>query len=793
MALSIVGKRAIRLEAPEKVTGSAAFVADLKLPGLLVGKVLRSPHPHARILNIDTSRARALAGVKTVVTFTDTPGIKYNAAAHPAPGSVLLRDQYLLADTARYVGDPVAAVAAVDEDTAAEALDLIRVDYQPLPFVLEAEAAMAPGAPLLHDSGRNIVGRVEFTLGDVEDGFREADHIFEHRYRTSKVFPCSVEPPGVTMARADWSGRLTVWSSTQMPHQIRRIVAGALGVPQGKVRVIKPYVGGGFGSRLGAVNEPLCALLAMRTQKPVRLAYSIEETFLGTESRHPIDLTLRTGVKADGTLTARRLDAILNAGAYATHSVSFASPVGNWFRGMYKCPNYRYEGIAVYTNTSPSGAFRGYGNPQVNFAVESQMDEIAEHLGLDPLTLREKNHPCMGDIWERTKWPIESCGLEEALSLGAAEIGWREKRGKSRDGGKGRAGGGSSSGTGDASSTGNAVRGGDAFRHRGVGMAYMLHCSCGRPALHELSTAMVKMNEDGSANLLYAGADSGQGSLTVMAQIVAETVGIPLEQVQIDPVTDTDLTGFEVGSHASRQIYAGGNAVRRAALAARHEIVALAADIVGAAPGDLEIADGVIRSTSDEQKQVTVAEICREALFGSRRRQIIGMVSEEPEGNPPVYAAQFAEVEVDTRTGAVEVLKLVAAHDVGVAINPANVEGQIEGALQQGLGYALTEEVVHQPATGRPGASNLGEYKVLTAKDMPEIKVIIVEAASRTGPYGAKGVGESGLVPTAAAIGNAIYDAVGVHLDSLPFTPSRVLAALKGEAGAKGAVITVKK
>lgn len=763
MSYAVIGQRVPRVDAREKVSGRAVYTGDITMPHMLVGKVLRSPYAHANIVRLDTSKARALPGVKAVLTYEDTPKIPWNSAGFPpSPGAILMEDQFILTDKVRYVGDGIAAIAAVDEETANRALELIEVDYEILPALMDVEQAMAEGAPLIHASEKNIMAHMPVVIGNVEEGFAEADYVFEERYYVPKVYQVSMEPCGVSLAAPDMDNRVTIWTSTQMPHLVRGITAHALGLNIGQVRIIKPAVGGAFGSRLGVVNEPIAALLALKTGRPVMLKYSREESFLATESRHPITMILKTGVKNDGTFTARQMTAYIDGGAYVTHTPSFAGPVAGWFLAMYKSPNIKVDNFSVYTNSTQCGAFRGYGNPQVVFAVESQIDDIAAKLGMDPLEIRLKNHPCAGEVWTWSNWIIESCGLEEAIAKGAKAINWAEKRKNE----------GYRSGA-DAQGTGNP-----AAKKRGVGMGYMMHVSGARPMLHETSAAVLKINEDGSANLIYSNSDCGQGSGTALTQIAAEELGIPYENVLITKAADTDVAGFDIGSHASRQAYSGGNVVKKAALAAKQKMLAMAAEILQVPATELVVRDGHI-FTQNSDKSISVAEVSHQAHFGAHGHQIIGVASEEPAGNPPVYAAQFAEVEVDTETGVIEVLKVVAAHDVGTAINPAVVEGQIEGAVQQGIGYALIEEYRYNSQTGQPLNPNFSDYKILTSVDMPQVETILVEASCETGPFGAKSVGESGLVATAAAIANAVYDAIGIRFKELPITPEKVLAALQ--------------
>ncbi|GAB6171151.1 xanthine dehydrogenase molybdenum-binding subunit XdhA [Paradesulfitobacterium aromaticivorans] len=782
MGYAVVGQRVPRVDAREKVSGRALYTGDMTLPHMLVGKVLRSPYAHAQIVRIDTTKARSLPGVKAVLTFEDVPKIPWNSAGFPpSPGAILMEDQYILTDKVRYVGDGLAAVAAVDEETADRALELIEVEYEVLPALMDVEAAMAEDAPLIHAAPKNVMAHMPIVIGDVDQGFADADMVFEDTYYVPKVYQVSMEPCGVAMAAPDMDGRVTIWTSTQMPHLVRGITAHALGLSTSQVRIIKPPVGGAFGSRLGVVNEPIAALLAIKARKPVMLKYSREESFLATESRHPITMILKTGIKKDGTFTARQMTAYLDGGAYATHTPSFAGPVAGWFLAMYKSPNIKVDNYSVYTNSTQCGAFRGYGNPQVVFAVESQVDDIAAALGLNPLEIRLKNHPCAGEVWNWSSWVIESCGLEEGIKRGSEAIGWEKKRNKRErvlTGAQANAGSFLEK-EGEENVRGNDGSTASSTKKRGVGMAYMMHVSGARPMLHETSAAVVKINEDGKANLIYSNSDCGQGSGTALTQVAAEELGLNYEDVFITKTADTDVAGFDIGSHASRQAYSGGNAVKKAAAAAKEKLLAMASEILEVPAADLEVAEGMIRVRQEPEREISVAEVSHKAHFGSHGHQIIGAVSEESPGNPPVYAAQFVEVEVDTETGVIKVLKVVAAHDVGTAINPAVVEGQIEGAIQQGIGYALTEEYRYHPGTGKPLNPNFTDYKILTAVDMPEVETILIEASSESGPFGAKSVGESGLVATAAAIANAVYDAVGIRIKELPLTPEKVLAALE--------------
>lgn len=752
MDFAVIGKSVNKIDGIPKAKGTAKYIADMKFPNMLHGKILRSPYAHAKVVSIDVSKAVALPGVRAVLTPQDCPQDKFNMAGFP-PGEAfpLPQDQLILTDHPLFVGDPICAVAAESEEIAEAALKLIETKYEVLPAVIDAEEAMKETAPQFKEGG-NVISTFPLAWGDVDKGFAEADVVIENRYTTQKVYQCTIEPTSGVIAMFDEIGKLILYTPSQMPHLARRINAQAMGMRPGDVRVVKPYVGGGFGSRLGAVaGEPIAALLAKATGCPVKIIYTREESLSCSEQRHPVTFYIKTGMKADGTLVAQQIKAIINTGAYATHGPSIGILAGLWGLTMYKCPNIQYEGLTVCTNTMYNGAYRGYGNPQSVWAVEQQMDLCAEKLGLDALEVRMKNRLDEGDVWPWTGYPIESSGLVEALEKGAELISWSDKRGKGQK---------------------------DGVKKRGVGMAMMMHVSGAKPVLHELSSAFVKLNEDGTANLIVGSADIGQGCTTALMQICAEELGINYEDVLVTDMVDTDVTMFDIGSHASRQMYSAGHAVKQAAAMAREKLFEVAAVKLGVHPDQLVARNGKIMSKLDEQIFITHADASLEAHFRHDGKQVWGACSENPPGNPPVYGVHFAEVEVDTETGEVKVVNFVAAHDTGTIINPKQVQGQIDGAIHHGLGYALTEEVQICPETGRVLNPDLSNYKILTALDMPAFHTITVEAAAKSSSHGQKSVGESGLVPTAAAIANAVYDAVGIRIKDLPITPEKVLRAL---------------
>jgi len=755
---AIVGQRIPRPDTPAKTMGMAEYAADIKLPGLLVGRILRSPYPHANIKSIDTSKAKQLPGVAAVITFADVPQTLFNrssmAEAFPPPilaGEV--QDEYVLSDKARFVGDWIAAAAATDIYTAEKALDLIDVEYEVLPAVFDPVAAMQPGAPVIHaGKERNIAATMEypFNCGDVEKGFKEADYIVEGFFSTSSQKMCQLEPDA---AVACWypGGRVTVWSPNENPHLAKRVFAKVLNIPDGLVRWITPAVGGGFGGRLSFGVEFICAALAKATGKPVRVECTREEDFIGHDSRTAEYQTMKMGVKKDGVITAIEHRIISDSGAYYSHSGSTTGVNLIHTLGLLRCANIYGIAQIVYTNTPVGGGFRGYGNPEGAFAIQQLIDEAAEKIGMDPLEFRLKNAREAGEPSCWAPIALESCNLEQCIRLGAERIGWREKRGLKKKG---------------------QVR-------RGLGMSIMTHASGAGGFLLEHSNAIIKLNEDGSANLIVSPCEMGQGILGALSQIAAEALGLRYEDIHV--VTgDTDVTLFDIGSHASRSVYVIGNAVVEAARDVKRQVLERAAKKLAVSVNELDIQAARVFVKADAEKWVSVSEIAREAIynFTLTGAHISAIGSFQSDNWCPNFQAAFAEVEVNMETGEVKVIKFVVAHDIGRAINPLNVEGQIEGGVVQGIGFALYEDFVVDKNTGNTITDSFANYKIPSILDIPEIEVILVEEPVPSGPFGAKGVGESGLVNIAPAIANAIYDAVGVRICSLPMTPEKILMAL---------------
>jgi len=745
-AFAVVGKRMPYIDGVERATGKGKYATDIVLPGMLYGKILRSPHPHAKITRIDTSKAEALPGVVAVLTFKDVPPYQFTL------------DWRILTDEPRYVGDEIAAVAAVDESTAEEALALIDVEFQVLPFVVDPEEAMKPGAPQLHEGG-NIGGKpYVLTRGDIDKGFTEADLVIEGTYRTSYVEHVCLEPHA---AVARWEGdTLALWTPTQYTFGVRDGVASALSIPRSKVHVICDFMGAGYGDRSSAYPyHAIAALLARKSGRPVKIELTRDEVFISTTHRYPSIQSFKVGVKRDGTLTAIYSKATAALGAYgiAVFFYSFASDILSPTQLLYRCPNVKLEGYDVYTNTPISGFQRSVGEPQGNFALEVHMDRVAEALGMDPLEFRLKNVVRPEDKDQDSGLPVSSNGLIECLEKGAAAIGWREKWKKPT---------GSPSG-----------------KVRGVGMAAL---ACNKGGAFPPHSAVVKVNTDGSVEVVAGIADIGGGQRGQMAMIAAEELGARLEDVSVT-YPDTAFTSDSGGTYGSRATKSIGLPVQAAAADARRQLFEAAVKprvtfagpqppLLEAKVEDLVASDGKIFAKDKPDKTITIAEAAEAVGVPVIGRASLPM----PLGFAQVtYGAGFAEVEVDTETGAVKVLRLVQAHDVGRAINPLAVENQIEGGAIQGMGFALMENLVLDKATGISVSPNLSDYKIPTHLDAPEIEAIIVEPGDTVGPFGAKGVGEPPIDLPAPAIANAIHNATRAWLTELPMTPARVREALK--------------
>ncbi|MBS0593306.1 MAG: xanthine dehydrogenase family protein molybdopterin-binding subunit [Proteobacteria bacterium] len=756
---AVIGHNVKRSDVPAKVTGEAKYVADIHLPGLLYARSKRSEVAHALIRRIDTSRALALPGVKAVLTHENVPRILHAGSPHPRSASVT-PDQYILDDRVRYWGETVAVVAATSEEIAEQAVELIEVEYDELPAMFTVEDAMRPDAPQIHDRGfgsNQVLPPVRVRRGDVERGFAEADLIVEGEFEGGRPTPAYMEP-NVCLCRWDASGNLTVWISTQTAFMVRGIMAEVLGLPLHKVRVLCDHMGGGFGAKQDLFqSEFLCALLAKQTRRPVRLEYSREETFLGGRSRHPAKIRLKQGFKRDGTITARQARIVFNSGAYGSHGPGVTNVGTNGLTSLYRCDNVDLEGRCIYTNSPIAGAYRGFGVLQVTYALDIQMDEAAEKLGIDPAELKLKNAVRDGDF-APSGHPVTGNGLPDCIRRGMQEVGWAELRRRPRDAG---------------------------VRQRGWGMGCEMHGSGAQPAIKEQGNAIVKLNEDGGVVLYTGTANLGTGAHTALAQIVAEAIGVDFESVAVVH-GDTDVVPWDIGAFASHTTYLGGKAAQMAALEVRRQLLDHAADRLEAAAGDLEIVRGVIRVRGTD-RQLSVRDAVAPRL-GLPSLQFVGSATNTPHKSYS-FAAHFVEVEVDTETGAISVLQVVPVHELGKVINPVAAAGQIEGGIQQGIGHTLYEDYQIDLATGRSLNANFVDYKMPLSMDMPPIRTVMLETAPDPGgPFGAKGVGEDPIVAIGPAIANAVYDAIGVRFHHYPIKPEQVLKALREKAAAERGV-----
>jgi xanthine dehydrogenase molybdenum-binding subunit len=753
--LAVIGASLPRPDMPGKVTGHARYAGDLSLPGMLHAKTKRSTIAHARIKRIDAAKALALPGVRAVLTHENVPRVLHYGSPHPRSASVT-RDQYILDSKVRYWGESVAVVAADSEEIAEEALGLIEVEYDELPAAFTVEQALAPDAPLIHDghAGNLVVDPVLIERGDVERGFAAADLILEGTYAMGRPTPAYMEP-NVCLCHWDADGKLTVWISTQTPFMVRGILAEVLGVPYHKVRVLVDHMGGGFGAKQDLFQtEFLCALLAKQTRRPVRMEFTRKETFLGGRSRHPGTVWLKQGFRKDGSISARQARVTFNSGAYGSHGPGVTAVGTAALTSLFRCENVHLEGRCVYTNTPIAGAFRGYGVVQTYYALDIQMDEAAERLGIDPAELKLRNAVREGDL-SPSGHPIVGHGLEDCVRRGISETGWPAVR-----------------------RHGRAERG--AVR-RGWGMGCEMHGSSAYPGIKEQGNATVRMNEDGTVQLFTGATGLGTGAHTALAQVVAEELGVRFEDVSVVH-GDTDVVPWDIGAFASHTTYMGGRAAQLAAAEVKRELLERAADELEAAAEDLEVRQGVI-TVRGSDRRTTV----RDAISpkkGVPSAHIVASATYRPRKSYS-FAAHFVEVQVDTETGQIDVLQVVPVHEIGRVIHPVAAAGQIEGGIQQGIGHTLTEDYVVDLTNGRSLNAGFVDYKMPLSMDMPPIKTIMLETAPDPGgPYGAKGVGEDPIIAIGPAIANAVYDAIGVRFRHYPITPEQVLQALK-EGGAR--------
>ncbi|HVN15469.1 MAG TPA: molybdopterin cofactor-binding domain-containing protein, partial [Anaerolineales bacterium] len=733
-----VGKPEKKVDAVKLVQGKPAYTADFEKRGMLYAKVLHSPHAHALIKKIDVSKARELEGVAAVLTYHDIPRVVYSTAGQsdPIPGPL---DTFSLDHKVRFVGDRVAFVAAETPEIAEKAISLIEVEYEVLEPILDSRQAMR--SPIrIHDEPeyvnfadshpeKNLAAEIRIDIGDVEKGFKEADEIFEAEYEVPKVQQAHIEPH-VCVTYWDEDDRLVIRTSTQVPFHARRMLAPVLGLPIKRIRVIKPRIGGGFGGKQEVLMEDVAAHLTIATKRPVIYEYTREEEFIAARSRHPMRVRMKTGVKRDGTITANEMYALSDTGAYGCHALTVTGNTGHKSMALYvgdgeyrKSPNIRFYADVVYTNTPPAGAFRGYGVPQGYWPVERHMEKIARAMGFDPIAFRLKNtihpgeyHP-FSTAWNEGREPrpeiIHTVGLEQCVAQGKAAIGWDDKYANT-----------------DWHKLQNAKR-------KGIGVAMVMQGTA-IPYL-DMGGASIKMNDDGSFNLLVGATDLGTGSDTVLAQMAAEVLGVPLEDI-ICYSSDTDFTPFDKGAYASSTTYISGAAAVKAAEMAAERIRIRAAKMLEVAdPKSIRLANKT--AIAPNGKSVSLEEIALDTLHRNDQEQIMGIGSYVSPSSPPPFAAQFAEVTVDTETGQVTVDRLVMAVDSGVIVNPLTASGQIEGGMTQALGYAVCEEMRYDDK-GNAIERDLDRYHIFRADEMPELETIFVETFEPSHPFGVKAVAE---------------------------------------------------
>jgi xanthine dehydrogenase molybdenum-binding subunit len=736
--------------------GEALYVHDIELPGMLVGKVLRSDRVHARILTIDTSAAEALPGVHAVLTAADTPGVPLGHGKDNPP---------LKGDKVRCIRDEVAAVAAETEEIAEEALGLIKIEYEDLPPVLTVQEALEEGAPAIHDQHPdNIPFTYEYDHGDLALGEKESDIIIEDVFKLHFVTHCCMGVSGA-VAQFDSDGNLTVYSQTQVPFLYKKEIAPVIGVPPEKIRVIQPVIGGGFGSKLDIYPfEPICILLARAAGRPVKLIFSRQEEFIASPTRQPVELTLRSGVKKDGTLTFRDVKTLHDNGGYTSWGATTPFVIMQTVSSLYRVSHCSYRTTVVYTNNPYSGSFRGFGNLQATFAVESHMDKLAESVSMDPLAFRLHNAQQPGETTPQGM-VFRSCGLSECLTTAAEKTGFVEKHRSYQRPQEGPV-------------------------KRGIGIGSLLHVGGGAKIYRSDGCGtMLKIDDYGHTTVLTGSSEIGQGSETVIAQFVAEELGLPISAVNVIN-NDSEITPWDVGVHASRTTFIAGNSALRAARKARHKLLSAAAEKLGVQEEELDLRESQVVRADTGEALMDLGKLIRSLHFAEKNEIVMTTEYYEPpsvmqdrdfKGDVSAsyaFGTQVVELEVDTETGVIRILKVTAAHDVGRVVNALGIEGQIEGGVVMGMGYAISELL--QVENGLVKNPSFRDYKLITAPEVPEIDMHFIETMDPEGPAGAKGVGEAPAICISAAIANALKNATGKRFYELPLTPERVLRVLKG-------------
>ena len=755
-----VGNNMVRVDAIEKVTGGAKYTADLEPKGLLVAKVVRSTIANGVVKSFDLEAALAVPGVVKIVTCFDVPDIQFPTPGHPWSVETAhqdIADRKLLNTRVRVYGDDIAAVIAEDEIAASRAARLVKVEYEEYEPMLTVEAAMAEGATVLHEEKPgNIIAHSSFVVGEgtYQEAVEGEDVVeIDHVYATQSVQHCHIETP-ISFAYME-KGRIVVTTSTQIPHIVRRVISQALGIPAGEIRVIKPYIGGGFGNKQDVLYEPLNAFLCTQVGgRGVRMEISREETLACTRVRHAIKLHVKAAVRKDGTLVARKLEAYSNQGGYASHAHAIVANTSNEFKQIYHDEKtLESDAYTVYTNIATGGAMRGYGIPQAAFAAECMADDLAVAVHMDPLEFRMKNCMPEGYVDPHTHVACNTYGLKECMEKGRSYIHWDEKRKEYEN------------------QTG-PVR-------KGIGMAIFCYKTGVYPISLETASCRMVLNQDGSMQLQMGATEIGQGADTVFTQMAAETTGITEDKVHILSTQDTDITPFDTGAYASRQTYVSGMAVKKAGLIFKDRILDYAAYMLDKEKDTMDIQNNVVVDKESREKLLDMAELATTAFYSlDRSIHITAEATSHCKDNTFATGACFAEVEVDMPLGKVKVTNIVNVHDSGTLINPKLAEAQVHGGMSMGLGYALSEELLFDKS-GRPLNDNLLDYKLPTSMDTPDLHVQFVELDDPTGPFGNKALGEPPAIPVAPAIRNAVLNATGVAVDSLPLDPQKLVAHFK--------------
>lgn len=755
--MTVIGDRCMRVDAIAKVTGRARYTDDYMMAGMCYAKYVRSPIAHGYADNIDCDEARSLPGVLAIFTWEDIPDITFATAGHAwmlDESKQDVADRQLLTRHVRHHGDAVAIVVARDELTAEKAAQRVHVDWRPLPVITTPEAALAPDAVNIHPGG-NLLKQSEMSTGDVQQTIDEADYQIQGRYQTPVIQHCHME--GVTcFAWMEENARITIVSSTQIPHIVRRVVAQSLGISWSMVRIIKPYVGGGFGNKQDVLEEPMAAFLTTKLGGiPIKVSLSREECFLASRTRHAFTLDGKLGLNRDGTLKGFSLDVLSNTGAYASHGHSIASAGGNKVAYLYPRSAYAYRAKTCYTNLPSAGAMRGYGAPQVVFAVEAMLDDAAAALGLDPVDVRLRNAACEGDTNPLTGKTIYSAGLPECLRKGRELFEWDKRREESLNQ-QGR------------------IR-------RGVGVACFSYTSNTWPVGVEISGARLLMNQDGCIHVQTGATELGQGADTVFSQMVAETVGVPINYIHVISTQDTDVTPFDPGAFASRQSYVAAPALRKAAQMLKEKIIDYAAVMLHQSAMNLTLSNGnIILIDAPQTPLLSLADLAMDSFYHPERGgQLSAESSVKTTTNPPAYGCTFVDLSVDIDLCKVTINRILNVHDSGRILNPLLAEGQVHGGMGMGIGWALFEEMIIDAESGIVRNPNLLDYKMPTMPDIPALESAFVETLEPQSAYGHKSLGEPPIIPVAAAIRNAVRMATGVAINTLPLTPKRLFESFQ--------------